>query len=192
MRRIPTLAAAAALATASPLILTTAAHAGIASCNPGYTQITWSSVSSPWQVTHATGYENAGTTKVTWTRTAAFQKKLTASISITAGATVKANTVINSLEAHVSTTLAAAGEVTSTTSETYSGTIPAGHTAIFFAGNRQSTGTWVYKQCGNDAQMHQTASGTAKSWQAQRGGVVDCSTAPSSTSLAYVAKAKYC
>ena len=67
-------------------------------CNLGQTRITWSQVSKPWVVTHATQYSNWQSKTSTATRSTTNVRQVTASASVTTGVTVSESTLIESLQ----------------------------------------------------------------------------------------------
>lgn len=162
----------------------------------GETWWTWSSVTKPWQVTHALRVENFTGSPITKTWSVTKRQVLTASVTVTASAAGSVSAgVLGKLEVQTGLELQAIGEATLEVNETTSYTVQPGTgtnaITVIFAGTVQATGNWSYNKCSSNLTVVRSY-GTAKSWTVNTEGGVRCSTAPPSSTLAYRAKQLYC
>lgn len=194
MRRILAIAGALITAAAGLVAVAPSAQAAPILCDPNYVDFTWTGVSSPWKLTHGTRYENFGTSAVSWTKSMQYIRQLSATFTVQTGASISGTVGVASLDASVSYSLAVYGSKTSTTTESYTGSIAAGHTVVFFAGDRETTGSYVASKCSSNGQTinNNYSRGQSKSFSSYTEGVVDCANSPGSTTLAYRAKVEVC
>lgn len=144
-------------------------------CNLGQTRITWSQVSKPWVVTHATQYSNWQSKTSTATRSTTNVRQVTASASVTTGVTVSESTLIESLQSDVSLTLKVAGTSTTTNTESFSTTFAPYTIDVVFDAVHEVKGSYTHYKCSADKQSwDQNGTGTAHSWTVNGTGVVAC------------------
>lgn len=162
----------------------------------GQTWWSWSSVTKPWQVTHALRVENFTGSPSTKTWSVTKRQVLTASVTVTASAAGSVSAgVLGKLEVETGLELQAIGETTLEVNETTTYTVQPGTgmdgVTVIFAGTVQATGNWTYNKCSSNLTVLKSY-GTAKSWTVNTEGGVRCSTTPPSNTLAYRAKQLYC
>ncbi|MBM7437400.1 hypothetical protein [Streptomyces sp. HB132] len=188
------IAVALAGAAAAVMLATPAAAAGNdPMCNPGSTKLTWTQKSKTWVVTHRKVLENY--TGGTATKTYGAQKvtEVGASVTATAGAKVSGTVVMASLEGSLGLELMAEGKRTREKSESVSFRVAKDGTYVFYAGTKKAKGYYTQHRCDRGTKWIKTGRyGKAQSWTVSTEGGVRCATKPPKTSLAAVAKKKYC
>lgn len=185
---------------ARALVLSTALVLPAALAAPAFAQPTvcdyrgqtWyeTSGSSSYVITHVTGYHVSPGSSISVTKTASWEKSLTAGISVTTGATISASGIIASAEASLSVSLSASGTATYAGSESITGTVSSATVDRYYAayaGRRYYTGSWTKKYC-NLTSVSTVGSGSWRSFQSNLEGIALCPASRyASTSLAYKA-----
>ena len=155
--------------------------------------VTWTGVTKPWVITHATRYEHFTTGTDTRAYTASEQAQLTAGATFSVSGNLSANAAIVSLGATTNATLAVSGQKTAATGVTITSTMSHYAAYVFYRGNHKAGGSFTYYTCGPTGHSFVVNSrGTASSWDVLTEGALDCTTSPPSTSLGYLVKPRYC
>jgi hypothetical protein len=160
-------------------------------CHFGDTREAWSAVKKPWSVTHARGYENNSGATATLTRSATWERTLEASVSWTGEGGAEANIEIAKLQGKTGYTLALSGKRTNTGSESVTATMATGHVYVFYAGDRNTSGTLTHYVCNSITEVA-VGHGNVRSFGQSREGAVRCNTAVAKDTLGYVAERDYC
>jgi len=93
----------------------------------------------------------------------------------------------------VSYSLAAAGTVTTTGSESDTATMRPNNVYAYYAGARKTSGYYAYSVCNSvGTAVKVRTKGTATNFGLKREGAVRCNTTVSSSSLGYFAERDYC
>lgn len=161
--------AGVALAGAAPSYAAT--HRNV--CQPGSTRITWSNISKPWAVDHATVVYNITSGSVTRTYTVSSKEVVTSSAEADTGVTVSENTLIESLQAHVNLSLERAGSHTTSKSESLKVTLAPQTTDVAFHAEHVVRGTYTHWRCGVNGFVR-NGTGTAHSYYIDGQGAVNC------------------
>lgn len=142
-------------------------------------------------VTHASRVENYTGSNSTRTISTTYQRQLAASISVSSSVSADAGAVFAKLSATAGVTVAANGSKTTTFTDSVTYTMASGDSYIFFAGEKKYSASFTQNRCNSSYQVV-TSTGTVRSYSIHTEGGVGCKQAPSSTSLAFQAKALYC
>ncbi|MEO3976549.1 hypothetical protein [Streptomyces sp. CAU 1734] len=181
--------AASTLAVAGPV---SGAAAAPVVCEPGYKHAKWTSRKHSWVITHARQINIPQHGTGTFTKSATYQTSVSSSREITAGASYSASWVISSLDAHVSGTLAKAGEKTKARSESVTVNFNKPGTYVVFSGVKRASGYYAAKTCNaRGTGWGKTGHGKARSWNVNAEGGVKCTEKPAKGTAKRAAKA-YC
>jgi len=162
-------------------------------CDPGSGYYSWLAVSKPWKVTHATRYEHFVHSTGTFTRTAAFQRQLSAKVTYTVKVSGALQTPIFSLGSQTSLTLEADGKATTTSAISIKETMDDYAVFIYYDGSREVSGNFIYHRCNAAGTAYRVTSiGDARSYTSPAEGAFNCNTTPPAGSLGAVVKPQYC
>ena len=151
--------------------------------------VTWTGVTKPWVITHATRYEHFTTGTDTRAYTASEQAQLTAGVTFSVSGNLSANAAIISLGATTNATFAVSGQKTVATGVTVTSTMSHFAAYVFYRGNHKAGGSFTYYVCGPTGHsLVVNSRGTASSWDVLTEGALDCTTSPPATSLGYLVK----
>ncbi|WP_157848184.1 hypothetical protein [Streptomyces exfoliatus] len=167
--------------------------AGDPMCSPNTTKLVWSNTKKDWVVTHRRTIENYTGAPASRTYSAQKVDEVTASVTITAGATVSKSLAMASLEVNVGLELQAAGTRTKTTAESITWTMSSGSKYVFYAGTRKASGYYTQYRCDRGTRWVNTgAYGKVESWTELSEGGLRCTIRPPAGSLAAKVKTKFC
>ncbi|WP_406119939.1 hypothetical protein [Streptomyces sp. NBC_00989] len=179
--------------TTSALVAVPATQASAVNhCTANSHKITWAKVAKPWAVTHRKVIENY--TGGTVTKTYSVETVLTigSSVTFTAGAKVKADAILESLEATADLQLQVSGSYTNKHAESISYKLSKNGTYVIYSGTRKVTGNWTRWACDGIGYIKTGQHGKAQSWTDEVDGGVRCNATVPKTSLAAAVKKKYC
>jgi hypothetical protein len=153
----------------------------------------WSFVNREWKTTHARIFENWTTEPTVITKTLEVKRVLAANVTTTSGAEVNAGNAIGSLSAHLNVSLADYESTTKTTTVQQTVTVSRQTMYVFYRGNKMNTGYFTLKTCNsNGSGFVSGSSGSAKSFEVVRDGLLDCDVTPGTNSLGFSVKNEYC
>jgi hypothetical protein len=159
-------------------------------CDPNYQYANFTSHSTPWYLTHATGYTipSGGTGSVS--KTVSKIGSVTAAVSYSSSAKVSADVVFGSLEGTVGVSIEASGTITVQTSETVTVNLNSSGRYVFFDGVHKASGNWSGGICNGSGTAVTYTNGSAVSWSITWDGAVNCASSYPSGSLEALARAR--